>query len=259
MLVAQSSRVCGGAHEVADLRVVTLRYIRGVSATNRMNPGIKASLGGLMTIHELFSAAGAVLASIGGGAVIVLGCSNWLGKLWASRFAAADKAKHATEMANLEARLGRETADRTRKLEALKNHYERQVEDFYGPLFNMVHQIYVANDVMERIVKRVDGPAAEKVRDYFHETYFDPFHDQIRAVLRAKLYLVEGTVMPQSFYLYLKHAAQERDQRALYKRLDIKTEFLRGEPWPSNFHEDIESGFHAAMRNYERCLEGLKA
>ena len=65
--------------------------------------------------------------------------------------------------------------------------------------------------------------------------------------------------MPESFYLYLKHAAQERDQRTLWKQYQIDTSFLAGEPWPDRFYDDIRRGFETAMRNYERCLDGLKA
>src|SRR5262249_40460163 len=155
--------------------------------------------------------------------------------------------------------LSRAAEDRTRKLESLKRHYERQIEEFYGPLFNMVNQVFVANHVQWEILKRTNPTDSEIVRDYFHATYFDPMHAEIRQILRTKLYLIEGSEMPESFYLYLKHAAQERDQRTLWKQHQIDTSFLRGEPWPDPFYDDIRRGFETAMRNFERCLDGLKA
>jgi hypothetical protein len=123
----------------------------------------------------------------------------------------------------------------------------------------MVHQVFVANHVQSEILKRTDPTDSEKVRDYFHTTYFDPMHAEIRQILRTKLYLIEGSEMPESFYLYLKHAAQERDQRTLWEQDHIDTSFLPGEPWPDRFLEDIRRGFDTAMKNYERCLDGLKA
>lgn len=220
-----------------------------------------------MSFTEIFSIAGAIIASIGGGAAIVLALSSWLGKIWANRLMEADKSRYAKELETVKAELTRISQDRTRKLESLKRHYERQIEEFYGPLFNMVHQIFVANNIQWELFstkdkngqKIVNEDSAEKIRDYFHNIYFWPLHGEIRQILCSKLYLIEGSEMPKSFYLYLKHAAQEHDQRLLWSGYKIDTSFLRGEPWPNNFYEDIKSGFENAMRNYETCLEGMKA
>lgn len=220
-----------------------------------------------MSVVEIFSIAGAVLASLGGGAAIVLALSSWLGKVWANRLMEADKSRYAKELETAKAELTRISQDRTRKLESLKRHYERQIEEFYGPLFNMVHQVFVANHIQWELLSARDNngqtivreDSADKIRDYFHNTYFSPLHDEIRQILRTKLYLIEGSEMPKSFYLYLKHAAQEHDQRRLWRDYKIDTSFLRGESWPNNFYEDIKSGFEIAMRNYEMCLEGMKA
>jgi hypothetical protein len=189
----------------------------------------------------------------------VLALSNWLGKVWANRLMEADKARFARDLKAIEANLSRAAEDRRRKLEGLLRYYQRQIEEFYGPLFNSVNQIFMANEVQAGILDSVKGEAAEQVRDYFQETYFTPLHDNIREVLRTKLYLVEGREVPDSFYHYLQHAGQERDQRALWKRFRIDTSFLRGEPWPEGFYEDIRQGFNTAMTNHENCLAGLKA
>jgi hypothetical protein len=122
-----------------------------------------------------------------------------------------------------------------------------------------VHQVFVANHIKWELLRKVHGEAGEKITDYFHETYFGPMHEEIRRILRSKLYLVDGSEMPESFYLYLKHAAQERDQREIWKRYGIDTSFLKGQPWPDDFYNDITSGFEHAMRNYDESLEGLKA
>jgi len=220
-----------------------------------------------MSVAEIFSIAGAVIASIGGGAAVVLALSSWLGKIWANRLMEADKARYAKELETIKAELTRISQDRTRKLESLKRHYERQIEEFYGPLFNMVHQVFVANHIQWELLSVRDSNGqtminednAEKIRDYFHSTYFSPMHAEIRKILSSKLYLIEGSEMPKSFYLYLKHAAQEHDQRSLWRDYKIDTSFLRGEPWPNNFYEDIKSGFERAMKNYALCLEGMKA
>jgi hypothetical protein len=212
-----------------------------------------------MTAGDVLSIAATIIAALGGGAAIVFALSSWLGKVWANRLMEADKSRYARDLKTLESDLSRVAEDRTRKLESVKRHYERQIEEFYGPLFNMVHQVFAANDVQSGILQRISATDSERVRDYFRATYFFPMHDEIRQILRTKLYLVEGSEIPESFYLYLKHAAQERDQTMLWKQYGLDTSFLKGEPWPDDFYDDIRSGFERAMQNYERCLDGLKA
>ena len=212
-----------------------------------------------MSLTDALSVAAAVIASLGGGAAIVLALSNWLGKIWANRLMEADKARFARDLKAIEANLTQVAEDRRRKLEGLQRYYQRQIEEFYGPLFNSVQQIFMANDVQAAILKNIKGAATEQVRDYFQETYFGPLHDDIRQILRTKLYLVEGRDVPKSFYDYLRHAGQERDQRVIWKRYQLDTSFLKGKPWPDNFDEDIRIGFESAMKNHENCLDGLKA
>jgi hypothetical protein len=212
-----------------------------------------------MGFHDIWSVVAGVILSLGGGAAIVLAFSSWLGKVWANRLMESDKAKFARDLKAMEATLSRTAEDRRRKVEGLMQHYERQIEEFYGPLFNSVHQIFLANDVQSAILDNITGDAAEPVRDYFYETYFRPLHNDVQQVLRTKLYLVEGRDIPDSFYRYLQHAAQERDQRTLWKQFRIDTTFLKGQPWPGKFYKDVKTGLERAMRNHEDCLDGLKA
>jgi hypothetical protein len=164
-----------------------------------------------------------------------------------------------SDLERLRTELNRSSEDRARKLERLLRHYERQVEEFYGPLWNMVHQLYVCNHTKSQLVSGVRGEQISKVEEYYQNAYFGPLHNEIREIIKTKLYLVEGAEMPQSFYAYLKHALQERDQRTLAKDYRVDTSFLPGIEWPSQFHADIKQGFDSAMKNYEACLAGLKA
>jgi hypothetical protein len=171
----------------------------------------------------------------------------------AIKFAYDQKLEHLT------VELARLSEDRTRKLERLLRHYERQVEEFYGPLWNMVHQLYVCNETKDKLTGRLNSEEASKVEEYYQQNYFRPLHDEIRQIMKTKLYLVDGAAMPESFYVYLRHATQERDQRELASLHHVHTAFLRGVPWPRDFHEDIRNGFDTAMKNYQQCLDGLKA
>jgi len=219
-----------------------------------------------MNLNGAWSIALSVLATLGGGGAIVFALSSWLGKIFASRIAEREKARHARDLEEAKSELSASAADRERRLKSLMQHYERQVEEFYGPLFNTVHQVFAANRIQRDILNAKDASgaqclsadAAEVVKDYYQKTYFYPLHDDIIKIIRSKLYLVEGSEIPRSFYEYLAHAAQERDQRTLWKEHRIDTAFLPGQPWPQGFYPDIRKGFEEAMRNYEHCLQGLR-
>lgn len=51
-----------------------------------------------MSIKDIFEVAGAILASLGGGTVLVFELSNWLGKVWANRILENEKAEHSKEL-----------------------------------------------------------------------------------------------------------------------------------------------------------------
>ncbi len=231
---------------------------------------------------DIISTAGQILAYLGGGAVIILGLSNWIGTMWAKRFEAANQSKYAKELEaerstyaieleaerskytreleSLKASLERSSADRTRKLEGLMHHYERQVEEFYGPLFSLINQqMFVAHDVQNALVDRVSPEQAGTIREYYQTNYFIPMHNEIQNILKTKLYLIEGTKIPASIDKYLRHVIQERDQRTLWQKYHISTDSLEGVRYPQELYGDIEAGLQTAMKNYEQCIEGLKS
>jgi len=57
-----------------------------------------------MTPRDIFSLAAAIIGSLGGGAVLVLALSSWLGKVWANRILEGDKAKYAQALEDLKSR-----------------------------------------------------------------------------------------------------------------------------------------------------------
>lgn len=59
-------------------------------------------------LGEVFQVAGAIIASVGGSGVILLGLSSWLGKVWASRILENEKRDHAIEIEDFKSRLNKE-------------------------------------------------------------------------------------------------------------------------------------------------------
>jgi hypothetical protein len=60
-----------------------------------------------MSLADVWHVALAVLTSLGGGAVIVLALSSWLGKVWANRLMERERAKYAEELERLRSSLER--------------------------------------------------------------------------------------------------------------------------------------------------------
>lgn len=58
---------------------------------------------------DIFTLASAIIASLGGGAALVLAFSSWLGKVWASRIMEKDKARYEKELEDLKSRYLRDT------------------------------------------------------------------------------------------------------------------------------------------------------
>lgn len=61
-----------------------------------------------MNIKDLFTISSAIIASLGGGALLVIALSNWLGKLWANRFMNTERAKHEEDLEQLRSQLLKE-------------------------------------------------------------------------------------------------------------------------------------------------------
>lgn len=72
---------------------------------------------------DLYGALMAVIGSLGGGALVVLGFSNWLGKVWASRLMIEETAKYQRELEELK-------NINTRELESLKDSMLHGVESY---------------------------------------------------------------------------------------------------------------------------------
>lgn len=58
-----------------------------------------------MELNEIINIGTAIIASLGGGALIVFGMSSWLGKVWANRLMQNDRAKHEKDLESLKNKL----------------------------------------------------------------------------------------------------------------------------------------------------------
>src|SRR5215510_5963381 len=86
----------------------------------------------------------AVLSGVGGTAVIVAGLSAWLGKVWAGRILAGEKARFSEDLAKLKAelefQLERAKWPMTRE-DALAASFREALERFLEPMMSAGHSI----------------------------------------------------------------------------------------------------------------------
>jgi hypothetical protein len=152
--------------------------------------------------------------------------------------------------------------DRTKRLELRMKHLQRQIEEFYGPLYNMVNEITVSKSVLDAIVEgefasKLTADEIAKVKGLVRETHMRPLHNQIIEILHSQLYLVDGVDVPPSFQEYLHHAIQERLQREIWTQLQVSTVHVKGRPFPKEFRDDVYRGLLVVMKKYEDAVAEL--
>lgn len=77
-------------------------------------------------MDKVFEVALAILGSLGGGAIIIFGFSNWLGKVWADRLMQREKFQYAQDLEDLRQRLTRDTESYKIKLKKSEFLFERE-------------------------------------------------------------------------------------------------------------------------------------
>jgi hypothetical protein len=156
---------------------------------------------------------------------------------------------------------GNKTVERRQKRAEFRRAYiERQIEEFYGPLFSLIWQIFTTNDIKDQILENCPLTEEEQGRaeQYFTKTYFLPLHARAKDILETKLYLVDGTEMPQSVYEYLRHVLQQDSQFRLWADAGLKTDAVEGEPFPPSLFPTIQRTLKKLMVEYEVNLEELR-
>lgn len=149
---------------------------------------------------------------------------------------------------------------RNKRSEIRQQHVQKQIEEFYGPLFSLVWQVFNNNHLQYRILSsdRLDRDQQGRVKEYFANICFKPIHEEIRQILKSKLYLVEGAEMPLCFYDYLQHSLQEIIQHDLWSLQQIDTSFVAGLPFPQPFFDEIERSLKRLMAEYESKVDALR-
>ncbi|HXH72176.1 MAG TPA: hypothetical protein VNI58_05110 [Mariprofundaceae bacterium] len=149
--------------------------------------------------------------------------------------------------------------DRTRRLDLFLQLRARQIEELYGPLLSLIEQVFNVWQVRENVLRGTSCSEEDqrKIREFFWLNYFTPLHQDIGKLLRTKLYLLEGGILPESFNQYLEHATQEECQHRLWSELGIDTSKVQGRRWPQEFHRDVKDTLDRLMQDYQSGMTRL--
>ena len=83
---------------------------------------------------DLLYVAGALLTSLGGGAVLVFSLSSWLGKMWANRIMVADKADHDKALERIRTDLRQTAFEHEVRFARLHQTQAEVIAELYGKL-----------------------------------------------------------------------------------------------------------------------------
>jgi hypothetical protein len=158
-------------------------------------------------------------------------------------------------------------ADYLRRLEINLNYTEKQIREFYGPLYALIQHIWMTWATKEKIMNELSPNDNEgqqlpyiksEIDKFIGVNYFFPLHSEIRMILKDRLYLHDGNEMPESFYAYLKHAAMENVQNRLWGERKISTASVHGYRFDNQFAEDVKKGLDEAMVRYNTMIDELR-
>jgi hypothetical protein len=156
-------------------------------------------------------------------------------------------------------------ADKTRRLELMLQHHERQIEEFYGPIMILIQRVWNIWRIREEIFEKMSPednarPLDEIKRDitrFVYENYFSTIHKEIAEIIKEKAYLIDGAILPQSFNDYLAHSIMQEIQNRLWYEKSMSTQSVPEKKWPYEFPKDIERGFNSSMNSYQNVIETL--
>jgi hypothetical protein len=81
-----------------------------------------------MNFDDVLKISASIIATLGGGSLIIFGLSSWLGKVWANRLMEKDKSKFLTDLENLKNGLVNETESYKIKLKKSEFLFEKEFE-----------------------------------------------------------------------------------------------------------------------------------
>ena len=118
-----------------------------------------------MNITEIIQISTAIIISLGGSSLILIGLSSWLAKVWANRIMQDEKSKHDRELANLREELRGRVEKR---VYIYKIQYEKEFE-IYQELWATLIPLYQKTTLLRPIIDNYDPKEDERMRRRLEE------------------------------------------------------------------------------------------
>jgi len=138
-------------------------------------------------MSEIWATASAVLAALGGGTLIVLAASTWLGKIWASRILESDRARYQSVIEGLKADLSKKIHEHNVAVSRLDYQQAEIIQKLYYAFidwFEVALEIRAPDSIIH------DDPTAAKKR-----------YSELGRELQRKAQLIEQLSMYAAIYL----------------------------------------------------------
>jgi hypothetical protein len=147
--------------------------------------------------------------------------------------------------------------DRTKRLEIGLDHASTQMKEFYAPLVALTDQLNTTANIKDVVISGKTDAEAHSLSGAFYEQFFLPLHEEINTILKSKVHLLEGRVVPRSFEEYFRHYATEKAYWHLTKSgEDVSNVQVPG--YPPTFYHDVRSGYAEVTARYEDALQELR-
>ncbi|KPZ65738.1 hypothetical protein AN394_04201 [Pseudoalteromonas sp. P1-26] len=101
-----------------------------------------------MSIEEIFKIAAAIIASLGGGALLLAAFSHWLGSLWAKRMLQNERAKHEESLQKLKAKNEAALEDLKAQIDTLK---QKELNRHFDKLAIYKDVIHIVSEILREL------------------------------------------------------------------------------------------------------------
>jgi hypothetical protein len=133
-------------------------------------------MSGLPSVIEIFKLAGAIIASLGGSTLLVVGLSGWLGKVWAARIMERERTALTISIERVKADLVRSIGHEKAELTRLQDAHRAELQVLSGQrqdALNRKRDVYAQLVTTMRVLLRssAGSPSTEDDQKRFLEAY----------------------------------------------------------------------------------------
>jgi hypothetical protein len=153
-----------------------------------------------------------------------------------------------------------------RRNNTAREHLESQIKDLYGPLLGLIQHSRVVFKIAASILPASGDGQIEfsrfserdgEVWRFFVESYFLPVNEEIRRLIRSRMYLLKDGVLPKTFEDFFVHEAQFEVLHRLWKEKAIDSSHLSGHGWPSEFELQVQTTLDHLREQHQMFLQFL--